>query len=125
MTVERDIIDALEAATGVETFLGMAPQPADDTPAPLPVNIVNRVRTDWVNTFCGVDGAFNITGIQVDYYADTAEQSRRNADTGRASLIALAMGATLDTEVSYYDIVSRGWRIQQQWNFAEYEPSLP
>lgn len=126
MSVERLIIDTVEAATGgVATFFGMQPQADDDHPSPMPVNIVNRIRTDWLNNFCGADPALNTSGIQVDYYAETAEQARRLADQGRAAIIALPDAATLDSEVSFYDQVSRGWRVMQQWNIPEYQPSLP
>lgn len=124
MSVEKLIIDTVRTATAEPVYFGMAPQPVDDVPSPMPVTIVNRIRTDWLNAFCGTDPNINTSGIQIDYYAETAEGARRSADAGRNAIIALPDDATLDSEVSFYDQVSRGWRVMQTWNIAEYQPSL-
>jgi hypothetical protein len=124
MTVEKLIIDLVKAATGAPTYFGMAPQPEDNVPSPMPLIIVNRIGTTWQNTFCGTDGALALASVQVDYYAETAEGARRLGDSGRNAIIGLVDAPTLDSEISYYDTVSRGWRILQQWNIAEYQPTL-
>lgn len=127
--IEKDIVDRLDAVLSAEVYYGMQPQPPDDAPAPLPVVIVNRVASVWLGGFCGTDTDLSTAGIQVDYYDETAEGARRLADQGRVALRDLvassAGGALLDSEVSYYDEDSRGWRVQQRWDVADYSPALP
>jgi hypothetical protein len=127
--IEKDIVDALEARLSAEVYYGMQPQPPNDAPAPLPVVIVNRIASVWLGSFCGTDTNLSSVGLQVDYYDETAEGARRLADQGRVALRDLvassAGGGLLDSETSYYDDQSRGWRVQQRWNVADYSPALP
>jgi hypothetical protein len=127
--IEKDIVDALEAQLSAEVYYGMQPQPPNDAPAPLPVVIVNRIASVWLGSFCGTDTDLSKVGLQVDYYDETAEGARRLADQGRVALRDLvassAGGGLLDSEISYYDDQSRGWRVQQRWNVADYSPALP
>lgn len=131
MIVEKRVIDAVNSVTGVLTFFGVQPQGPDDQPSPLPVVIVNRTGTRWANEFGGADTGLAITQIQVDVYAETAEGCRRIADLARTAIRDLAdddgnrICPTLDSEVSFYDQESRGWRIMQVWTPPEYEPVLP
>ncbi|WP_457813450.1 hypothetical protein [Sinorhizobium meliloti] len=126
--IEKDIVDLLDARLAAEVYYGMQPQPPDNVPAPLPVVIVNRVASVWYGGFCGTDTDLSRPGIQVDYYDETAEGARRLADQGRIALRDLvassAGGALLDSEISYYDEESRGWRVQQRWDMADYSPAL-
>ncbi|MCA1404691.1 hypothetical protein I6F26_10180 [Ensifer sp. IC3342] len=126
--IEKDIVDRLDAVLSAEVYYGMQPQPPDDRPAPLPVVIVNRVASVWLGGFCGTDTDLATAGIQVDYYDETAEGARRLADQGRVALrdivASSAGGALLDSEISYYDEDSRGWRVQQRWDVADYSPAL-
>ena len=131
MIVEKRVVDAVAAATGAPTFFGVQPQADDGQPAPLPVVIVNRTGARWASEFCGADTALAITTIQVDSYAETAEACRRIADKARAAVRDLLDDAgkriapSLDSEVSFYDTESRGWRVMQVWTPPEYQPSLP
>ncbi|MEJ6847546.1 hypothetical protein V3589_15160 [Sinorhizobium fredii] len=126
--IEKDIVDRLDAVLSAEVYYGMQPQPPHDHPAPLPVVIVNRVASVWLAGFCGTDTGLSTAGIQVDYYDETAEGARRLADQGRVALrdivASSAGGALLDSEISYYDEESRGWRVQQRWDVADYSPAL-
>ncbi|UFX03602.1 DUF3168 domain-containing protein [Sinorhizobium medicae WSM1115] len=126
--IEKDIVDLLDARLAAEVYYGMQPQPPDNVPAPLPVVIVNRVASVWYGGLCGTDTDLSRAGIQVDYYDETAEGARRLADQGRIALRDLvassAGGGLLDSEISYYDEESRGWRVQQRWDMADYSPAL-
>lgn len=126
--IERDVVDRLEAVLPAQVYYGMQPQPPNDAPAPLPVVIVNRIASIWMGNFCGTDTDVSNVGLQVDYYDETAEGARRLADQGRVALRDLvassAGGGLLDSEISYYDDESRGWRVQQRWNVADYSPAL-
>lgn len=130
MIVEKRVVDAVAAATGVLTYFGVQPQAEDDRPSPLPVCIVNRTGARWASEFCGADIALAITTIQVDSYAETAEGCRRIADKARAAVRDLIddtgkrIAPALDSEVSFYDTQSRGWRIMQVWTPPDYQPSL-
>lgn len=123
--MEKNLVDALGLALNVDSFYGMQPQPPDSAPAPLPVVITNRVASVWYAQFCGTDTNLSNSGIQVDYYADTAEQARRMADQGRALIAAIDEPGVLESEVSYYDEESRAWRVMQRWTLPDYSPSIP
>lgn len=130
MMLEKTMVDVLKLATGVETWFGAQPQADDEEPARLPVVIVNRPGSDWLNTFCGVDDALSIPTMRVDYWADKAEAARRLADKGRAAIKGLAddtgpLFPTLTSEVSYYEPMARAWRVMQQWRVPDYVPALP
>jgi hypothetical protein len=120
MIAEKNICDLLFAATAIPTYFGVQPQPPSGEPSPMPVIIVNRTASEWVNEFCGTDTALSLATIQVDYYAETAEACRRAADTGRTAMA----GQSLNSEVSFYDEMSRAWRVMQAWTVTDYSPTI-
>ena len=132
MNLERRIVDVLRVGCAVETWFGAQPQGDDESPANLPVVIINRPDVQWLNDFCGLDLSLGIAVMQVDYWAETAEQSRRLADKGRvlmASLTSADTGGypycpTLQMEESLYDPTGRAWRWLQRWNVPDYDPVL-
>ena len=129
MIIERAINDALTAATGVAVYFGAQPQGTDEAPSKLPVIVINRPDALWPVTNSGTDTDLAMTTIQVDYYAEGAEDCRRLADTGRAVVRDIvANGAALCPglrgEQSFYDQVSRAWRVLQTWEVADYAPAL-
>jgi hypothetical protein len=132
MALERLFVDTLAATIDGPAYYGIQPQPPDETPAPLPVSIVNRPDSRWPRAFCGTDVNLEMIDIQVDLYHETAEGARRNADRARAALAALrtgepgsAVAPTLISEQSFYDRQSRAWRVMQRWTATDYEPALP
>lgn len=130
MMIEKTMVDSLKTACAVETWFGAQPQGDDESPSSLPVIIVNRPDSTWLSTFCGTDPDLSIPMMQVDYWAETAEQARRLADTGRLTLIALAdttgpLHPTLQTEDSSYEPIARAWRVIQRWWVPDYQPALP
>lgn len=129
MIVEKTICDALQTATGVATYFGVQPQGPVGEPSPMPVIIVNRTGSTWPVGLCGTDTALSIATIQVDYYSATAEGCRRYADTGRDTMRDLEDGGApscpgLQSEISFYDDMSRAWRISQNWSITDYSPAL-
>ena len=114
--------------SAVPVFYGVQPQSDDGQPSQMPVVIINRVSSTWIGAFCGTDTDMAVTGIQVDYYDETAEGARRLADGGRMSIRDLvgdsAGGGILESEISYYDDDSRGWRVLQRWSLTDYVPQL-
>jgi hypothetical protein len=131
MNLEKNMVDTLAAACNVPAWFGAQPQSDDEAPSEMPVIIVNRPDADWLNDFSGVDVDLAVTTIQVDYYAETAEAARRLADAGRLAVRDLVdqdddpICPALSTETSFYDQVSRAWRVMQQWRVPDYNPSLP
>lgn len=131
MIIETAIINALKPGTPA-TYYGTAPQPLGDEPTPLPLIIVNRTASRWLYGFCGTDGAPSLVTVQIDYYAETAEQARELADAGRAAMATLThpdqapprlVAPALENELSLRDDVSRSWRVSQQWTVSDYSPS--
>jgi hypothetical protein len=129
--VEKLICDTLATALGIEVYFGAQPQPADTAPAPLPVAIVQRPQATFLNTLCGADVSLAMTQINLDVYADSAEESRSLHDTARATLATLSdvdpgTVTTLSTEWGpTYDALSRGWRVHSEWLVPDYAPVLP
>lgn len=131
MSLEKNVVDTLAAACAVPAWFGAQPQAEDEAPSEMPVVIVNRPDADFLNDFAGADIDLALTTIQVDYYAETAEAARRLADAGRIAVRAIAdaeanpICPVLATESSFYDQISRGWRVMQQWRMPDYSPALP
>ena len=130
MMIEKTIVDLMEVATATETWFGAQPQADDEEPARLPVVIVNRPGSNWLATFCGTDPNLALANMRIDYWHKKAEGARRLADKGRAAMVNLAdetgpLCPVLASEVSYYEPMVRGWRVMQQWNVPDYQPSLP
>jgi hypothetical protein len=130
--IEKIIVDTLRTACAIDAWFGAQPQGSDEVPSEMPVVIVNRIEANWLSEFCGFDDELAITGMQVDYYAETAEAARRLSDKGRKAMKDLtdpadsvALCPTLETEASFYDAVSRAWRVMQLWLVNDYQPALP
>jgi hypothetical protein len=121
--IEAVIITELKAlfAPMDRIYFGVAPQDDNETALAFPLIIVNRVGTVWPVGFCGTDVNLEMAQIQVDYYHDQSEGCRRMADQARAQLSKHGLAA----EISFYDDVSRGWRIAQTWDVADYAPAVP
>lgn len=126
MIVEASFIAALKAGLtpAAPVFGGMAPQPEGNTPAPLPVVVVNRVASVWSSTFCGTDLALAVTDLQIDFYARSNEIARRLADQGRALIAAVDPPPTLESELTTYDEASRAFRVIQTWRATDYQPAI-
>lgn len=128
MTIERSIVDLMRAALGVPVWFGAQPQESDNAPSIMPVVIVNRPEVGFINTFAGVDPDLALTTMQLDYYDETADGARRMSILGRQAMTQLADGLkplcpTLDTEESFYDSMSRAWRVLQRWTVPDYAPA--
>lgn len=130
MIIETAIVNLLRDPLG-PTYYGTAPQPEGDEPVPLPVIVVNRMSSRWPAGFCGTDPALSIPTLQIDYYAETAQEARQLADQGRDLIAGMAdpddqraVGAILENEFSSRDDVSRAWRVLQQWTIPDYSPSV-
>lgn len=128
MIIETAIINALRGPLGA-TYYGTAPQPDGDEPVPLPVVIVNRPASKWLSGLTGTDPGLSVVTVQVDYYAETAQQAREMADTGRGLILGLthpggdSVAPSLENEISLRDDVSRSWRVMQQWSATDYSPA--
>jgi hypothetical protein len=128
---EKLIIDRLKAALGIPVYFGMQPQGDDEAPSKMPVVIVNRSDSGWSTGFSGTDPDLSITRMQIDYYAEQAAEARGWADTGRLTMIGMvhddgaALAPSLSDEQSFYDQVSRGWRVMQTWVVTDYAPAIP
>lgn len=131
MIVEKLIVDRIKLAFGVPTYFGMQPQGDDDVPSKMPVIIVNRNDSDWVTCFAGTDPDLSIARIQIDYYAEQAADARGWADSGRVLMIGMiddegvALAPALNDEQSFYDQLSRAWRVMQTWVVTDYAPFIP
>jgi hypothetical protein len=128
LIAERHAVDTLKTL-GVPVYFGSAPEPPNDEPTPLPVVIVNRTASDWTAEFCGTDVFLERLTLQVDFYAETAEEARRLADRGRSLIRDLTSERggffpALQSETSMYDDLSRAWRVLATWRVADYAPSL-
>lgn len=121
MIIEADIIAGLKALFSMNrVYFGMAPQEGNEEALKFPMVIVNRVSTLWPVTFCGTDVDLEMAQIQVDFYDNVSQECRIMADAARRALSAHG----LVTEISFYDDVSRGWRITQTWEVADYTPAI-
>ena len=131
MNLERRIVDLMRTVNGdTEAWFGAQPQGDDESPSKLPVIIVQRPDTVWLNEFCGLDPDIAIPVIQIDYWAATAEQARRLADAGRTLMIGLKdpndnlICPSLQMEESLYEPMARAWRYLQRWYVTDYLPVL-
>lgn len=131
MIVEKLIVDRLKLALGIPVYFGMQPQGTDEVPSRMPVAIVNRSDSNWMVGFCGTDPDLSVARIQIDYYAEQAADARGWADTGRRTMIGMidddgaALAPGLNDEQSFYDQLSRGWRVMQTWEVTDYAPAIP
>lgn len=130
MIVEKLIIDRLKSALGIPVYFGMQPQGDDESPSNMPVVIVNRPGSEWPVGFIGTDANLSMAQIQIDYYAEQAAECRGWADTGRLTMVGMidedgaALAPGLRDEQSFYDQLSRAWRVMQTWDVADYAPAI-
>jgi hypothetical protein len=119
--IEAEIIATLKTLFSMSrVYFGMAPQEGNEEALKFPLVIVNRVGTLWPVTFCGTDVDLEMAQIQVDFYDNVSQECRIMADAARRALSA----HSLATEISFYDDVSRGWRITQTWEVSDYTPAI-
>lgn len=117
--IEKEIIDGLKIALAIDrVYYGSAPQESNTEPLVFPLVVINRVGSTWANSFCGVDVDLSMVDVQIDFYGNTGFQARNAADLARLFLSQYS----LDSEISFYDEASRGWRVMQTWAVPDYTP---
>lgn len=129
MTVERRLLDELEASTrpalvaAAKTY-GYATQDDEKEPTVLPLIVVQRAGAEYLTNICGTDIGVAWVTVAVVHIARGSEEARRQAQDAREVLTTCAEQPQLETENEEYDPDLRAWLVTQTYRVFDDAPAV-